>query len=71
MGLLQERIAAYTDALANLITQLKELDELRERVKRAKKLSTATTATPGLLDLAIRYAGACDKRHQRSVPQQH
>ena len=49
MGLLQERIAAYTDALANLITQLKELDELRERVKRAKKLSTATTATPGLL----------------------
>jgi hypothetical protein len=42
MGSLQERIAAYANASANLLTQLKELDELRERVKRAKKLSTAT-----------------------------
>jgi hypothetical protein len=42
MGSLQERIAAYANASANLLTQLKELDELRERVKRAKKLSNAT-----------------------------
>jgi hypothetical protein len=42
MGSLQERIAAYANASANLLTQLKELDELREQVKKAKKLSTAT-----------------------------
>ena len=42
MGSLQERIAAYANPSANLLTQLKELDELREQVKKAKKLSTAT-----------------------------
>ena len=42
MGSLQERLAAYANASANLLTQLKELDELREQVKKAKKLSTAT-----------------------------
>ena len=42
MGSLQERLAAYANASANLLTQLKELDELREQVKKAKKLFTAT-----------------------------
>jgi hypothetical protein len=36
MGSLEERIAAYANACAKLITQLKELDDLRERVKKAK-----------------------------------
>jgi len=40
MGSLQERIAAYANPSANLLTQLKELDEPREQVK---KLSTATS----------------------------
>jgi hypothetical protein len=38
MGSLEERIAAYANASAKLITQLKELDNLREQVKRAKAL---------------------------------
>jgi hypothetical protein len=36
MGLLQERIAAYTKASANLVTLLKELDQLREQVRKAQ-----------------------------------
>ena len=41
MGSLKERIAAYANASAKLIAQLKELDNLREQVKRAKKLYNA------------------------------
>jgi hypothetical protein len=41
MGSLEERIAAYANASAKLITQLKELDDLRERVKKAKELYSA------------------------------
>ena len=41
MGSLEERIAAYANACAKLITQLKELDDLRERVKKAKELYNA------------------------------
>jgi hypothetical protein len=36
MGSLQERIAAYADASADLVTQLHELDELRERLRKAQ-----------------------------------
>jgi hypothetical protein len=36
MSSLQERITAYADAFANLLTQLHELDELRERVRKAQ-----------------------------------
>jgi hypothetical protein len=36
MGSLRERIAAYVDVSANLLTQLNELDELRERVRKAQ-----------------------------------
>jgi hypothetical protein len=36
MGTLQERIAAYADASANLLIQLIELDELREQVRKAQ-----------------------------------
>ena len=35
MGTLQERIAAYADASANLLIQLIELDKLREQVRKA------------------------------------
>jgi hypothetical protein len=35
MDSLQNRIAAYAAASANLLAQLNELDELRERVKKA------------------------------------
>ena len=41
MGSLEERIAAYADASAKLIAQLRELDNLRERVERAKELYNA------------------------------
>jgi len=37
MGSLQERIAAYANPSANLLTQLKELDELREQVSKKRK----------------------------------
>jgi hypothetical protein len=36
MGSLQERIAAYTEASANLVTLLKELDQLREQIRKAQ-----------------------------------
>jgi hypothetical protein len=36
MDSLRERIAAYVDVSANLLTQLNELDELRERVRKAQ-----------------------------------
>ena len=36
MGTLQERIAAYADASANLLIQLIELDKLREQVRKAE-----------------------------------
>jgi ATPase subunit of ABC transporter with duplicated ATPase domains len=36
MSSLQQRIAAVTDTIANLIAQLRELDRLRERVRKAK-----------------------------------
>jgi hypothetical protein len=42
MGSLKERIAAYVDASAKLIIQLRELDSLRERVKKAKRRYNAT-----------------------------
>jgi hypothetical protein len=41
MGSLQERIAAYANTSANLLTELKELDKLRELITKAKKLSAA------------------------------
>ena len=41
MGSLKKRIAAYANASAKLIAQLKELDSLREQVKRAKGLYSA------------------------------
>jgi hypothetical protein len=46
MGSLQERIAAYADASANLLALLTELDELRERVRKAQ-LSTIVTPKRG------------------------
>jgi hypothetical protein len=58
MGSLQERIAAYANASAKLLTQLKELDELRERVKKLKKLS-ASTPKP----LKQRPASFCRRAH--------
>jgi hypothetical protein len=45
MGSLRERIAAYADASANLITQLNELDELREQVSQAQLSSRDAQAT--------------------------
>ena len=38
MSSLQQRIAAFTDMTANLITQLRELDLLREQVRKAEEL---------------------------------
>ena len=38
MSSLQQRIAAFTDMTANLITQLCELDRLREQVRKAEEL---------------------------------
>ena len=38
MSSLQQRIAAFTDMIANLITQLRELDLLREQVRKAEEL---------------------------------
>ena len=37
MSSLRKRIAAYTDASANLLAQLNELDELREQVRQAER----------------------------------
>jgi sensor histidine kinase YesM len=37
MSSLQQRIAAFTDMTANLITQLQELDLLREQVSKAEE----------------------------------
>ena len=37
MSSLQQRIAAFTDMTANLITQLCELDRLREQVRKAEE----------------------------------
>lgn len=42
MSSLRERITAYANASANLLTQLNELDELRERVRRAQLSSRIT-----------------------------
>ena len=38
MSSLQQRIAAFTDMTANLITQLCELDRLHEQVRKAEEL---------------------------------
>ena len=38
MSSLQQRIAAFTDMTANLITQLCELDRRREQVRKAEEL---------------------------------
>jgi hypothetical protein len=38
MSSLQQRIAAFADMTANLITQLRELDLLREQVRKAEEL---------------------------------
>ena len=38
MSSLQQRIAAFTDMTANLITLLCELDRLREQVSKAEEL---------------------------------
>jgi hypothetical protein len=36
MSSLQQRLAAVTDTITNLIAQLRELDRLRERVRKAE-----------------------------------
>jgi len=36
MSSLQQRFAAVTDTITNLIAQLRELDRLRERVRKAE-----------------------------------
>jgi hypothetical protein len=38
MSSLQQRIAAFTDMTANLVTQLRELDLLREQVRKAEEV---------------------------------
>jgi hypothetical protein len=44
MGSLRERITAYADASANLLTQLNELAELREQVRKAQRPTRDTQA---------------------------
>jgi hypothetical protein len=56
MGSLRERITAYANASADLLTQLNELDELRERVRRAQRSSRMTKPLKGLR-----------QRHRRGV----